>query len=163
VSGKPGQVTPLRVLSLNTTLDGMDWRSVFCRYCLIVYWAFFVVLALRQAEYPGLMLEPERWRYPWAAVPVVAVLLAALVAGLHVILRPATYHRSWGRLLGAVAYSAVLVALASFTVATDLPGIAYVPAYFAVVTFAGVLVFALVQVAAALWRTWTHVSNRQDR
>jgi len=128
------------------------------RYCLVVYWALFAAFTLHQAQYPGMMLHPEQWRYPWGPAVVVVLLLAVLIAGLYLILRPASYHRSWGRLLGALGYSAALVVLGSFTIATDLPGYWYVPAEFAVVTFAGVVFFALVQVSAALWRRWEHAN-----
>lgn len=134
----------------------MNWRLVLRRYCLAGYWAACAVFTLHQGQYPGWMLHPEQWRYPWGAVSVVLLLLAVLVAGLHLILRPATYHRSWGRLLWGLGYTAVLVALTFLTVVTDQPGYWYVPAQFAFVTFAGVLAFALVQVGASLWRRLGH-------
>ena len=36
------------------------------RYCLLFYWLTFAVFTLYEAQYPGLMLHPEEWRYPWA-------------------------------------------------------------------------------------------------
>ena len=128
------------------------------RYALLFYWLAFAVVTLYQAQYPGLMLRPEEWRYPWSAVVVVWVLLAILVGVLHLILRPANFHRSWGRLLGALAYSAVLLVLGFFSVVTDMPGYYYVPAQFSVVTMAGVLIFAVFQVISALWRRRRHAA-----
>ncbi len=122
------------------------------RYCLLFYWLAFAVFTLYQAQYPGLMLHPEEWRYPWAAVVVVWALLAMLVGVLHVILRPTSFHHSWGRLLGALAFSAVVLVLGFFSVVTDMPGYYYVPAQFSAVTMASMLIFAVFQVISALWR-----------
>src|SRR5437773_5487300 len=103
------------------------------RYCLLFYWLTFAVFTLHEAQYPGLMLHPEEWRYPWSAVVVVWVLLAILVGVLHLILRPASFHRSWGRFLGALAYCAILLVLGFFSAVTDMTGYYYVPAQFSVV------------------------------
>jgi len=129
----------------------MNISSFARRYCFLAYWLMFALLTLRQARYPGLMRHPEEWRYPWDAVVVMWALLAVFVGGLHLILRPASFHRSWGRLLAAFAYSAVLLALGVDSVVTDMPGYYYVPAFFSFVTMAGLLVFALLQGVSALW------------
>lgn len=139
----------------NGTLErsyGMTTRSFARRYGLFAYWLMFALFTLRQAQYPGLMQHPEEWDYPWGAVVAVWALLAVLVAGLHLILRPASFHRSWGRLLAALAYSALLVVFGLRSVITDMPGYYYVPAQFSAVTMVGMLAFSLVQVASALWR-----------
>ena len=136
----------------------MNIASFARRYCLLVYWCMFAALTLYQAHYPGLMLNPEQWRYPWGAVVAVWALLAVLIGVLHLILRPASFHRSWGRLLGALAYSAVLLALGFASVVTDMPGYYYVPAQFSVVTMAGMLVLALIQVVSAFWRRREHAA-----
>lgn len=103
--------------------------------------------------------HPEQWRYPWDGVFAVWGLLAILIGGLHVILRPGSFHHSWKRLLGALAYSAVLVVLGLGSVVTDMPGYYYVPAQFSVITMAGILIFAFVQVANTLWQCRRHASN----
>jgi hypothetical protein len=136
----------------------MNLRSALRRYGLGLYWAACALFTIHQGQYPGLMLHPEEWRYPSGAVAVVIVLLAVLVLGLHLILRPTTYDRSWGRLLGAIGYSAILVALSFLTVATDLPGYSYVPAQFALLTFVSVCVFAVGQLVGLLWRKWCHAA-----
>jgi hypothetical protein len=110
------------------------------------------VVTLYYAQYRGLISHPERWRYPWAAVVEVWALLAMLVGVLQLILRPASFHRSWGRVLGALAYSGALLALGIGSVVTDMPGYYYIPAMFSVVTMTGVLGLAFFQLASALWR-----------
>lgn len=123
--------------------------AILRRYGLATYWLICALFTLRQARYPGLMLYPEDWRYPWKAVFVVWVLLAVLIGILHAILRPASYHYSWWRLLGALVYSALLFTMGIFTVVTDMPGYYYVPAMFSAVNLAIVLLFACSQ--GALW------------
>ena len=86
------------------------------------------------------------------AVVVVWALLAILVGILYAILRPISFNRSWGRLLGALAYSAILFLLGYFSVVTDMPGYYYVFAQFSIVTMASMLVFAVFQAGSALWR-----------
>lgn len=127
--------------------------SLFARrYFLLLYWLAFAVFTLYEAQYPGLMLHPEEWRYPWAAVAVVWALLAALVGILYAILRPVSFKHSWGRLLSALAYSAILLLLGYYSVVTDMPGYYYVFAEFSIVTMAGMLAFAALQTLSALWR-----------
>jgi hypothetical protein len=136
----------------------MNTASLVRRYCLLVYWLLFAGLTVCEARFPGLVLNPDKWRYPWGAVVAVWTLLAILVGGLYVILRPRTFHRSWRRLIGALAYSAVLFALGVASIVTDMPGYYYVPAQFAVVTLAGMLILVLVQGLRALWRRRTHAA-----
>ena len=136
----------------------MKLGPLFRRYSLPVYWLLFAGFTAHQAQYPGLMLNPEQWEYPWRAVLVVWALLAVLVAGLYAILRPRTYNRSWWRLLGGLVYCAVLLWLGLESVVTDMPGYYYVPALFAVATMAGMAVFAVVQVASAVWHRWMHAA-----
>ncbi|MDR7149564.1 hypothetical protein J2W49_001513 [Hydrogenophaga palleronii] len=121
------------------------------RYCLLLYWLMFALITLYQAQWPGLMLHPERWSYPWRAVAIVWALLAVLVGVLYVILRPETFHRSWGRLAGALVYAAGLLVVGILSVVTDMPGYYYVPAQFSVVTMAVMLIFAAFQVLSVLW------------
>jgi hypothetical protein len=129
--------------------------SYLRRYGLAAYWALFAAYTMYMAQWPGLMLHPERWTYPWKSALAVCALLAVCVAILYVILRPMSYRHSWWRLLGALVYSGVLVALGISTVATDLPGHAYVPALFSVATLALVVVLALAQGMLILWARWS--------
>jgi hypothetical protein len=119
------------------------------RYCLLAYWLVFALLTLYYAQYHGLMLHPEQWRYPWDAVVAVCALLAILIGVLQLILRPASFHRSWARVLGALVYSGVLLAVGIDSVVTDMPGYYYVPALFSVVTMAGMLILVFFELASA--------------
>ena len=130
----------------------MNIRMVARRYCLLFYWLVFAVFTMYEAQYPGLMLHPEEWRYPWGAVVVVWALLAILVGILYAILRPVSFNRSWGRLLAALAYSAILLLLGYFSVVTDMPGYYYVFAQFSIVTMAGMLIFAVFRALSTMWR-----------
>ena len=85
--------------------------SLLRKYGLVGYWFAFALYTTYMAQFPGLMLDPSSWRYPWSAVIVVWSLLAVLVAILYLVLHPMTYRRSWGRLAGACAYSAALLIL----------------------------------------------------
>lgn len=123
------------------------------RYCLLFYWLVFAALTLYEAQFPGLMLHPEEWRYPWGAVFVVWALLAISVGILYAILRPASFNRSWSRLSGALAYSAILLFLGYISVVTDMPGYYYVFAQFSIATMAGMLVITVFQATSALWRS----------
>jgi hypothetical protein len=119
----------------------------------------FALITLQQAQYPGFLIDREQWRYPWRGVIEMWALLAILVGVLHVILRPATFQHSWGRLLGALLYATVLLlGLGPASLATDMPGYYYVPAWFSIVTMVGMLTLALVEVVGALWRRRRHAA-----
>ena len=137
----------------------MKMQSFARRYCLLAYWLVFVLLTLYYAQSHGLMLHPEQWSYPWDAVVAVCALLAILIGVLQLILRPASFHRSWARVLVALVYSGVLLAVGIDSVVTDMPGYYYVPAMFSIATMAGVLSLAFFQSAGALWRWKKHAGN----
>jgi uncharacterized membrane protein len=122
-------------------------RTVLRKYSFFVYWVAFAVLTLHQAQYPGLMAHPERWVYPWRAVLVVWTILAILIGAFYLILRPMTFHRSWWRLVCALAFAAVLLGLGIASVVTDMPGYYYIPAQFSIVTMALMLLLAIVQIS----------------
>ena len=122
------------------------------------YWFAFAVYTTYMAQFPGLMRDPSRWRYPWSAVIVVWSLLAVLIAILYVIIRPMTYRRSWGRLAGACAYSAALLILGLLSVVTDAPGFYYVPAVFSIVTAGVMTAFVLFSLGAAVVRRFRHAA-----
>lgn len=114
------------------------------RYFLLVYWLAFVALAVDFGKYPGLVAQPELQPYPWKAVVVTSVLLAAAAAVLYAILRPVTFRGSWGRLSLALLYAVVLFVVGAVTFITDQPGYYYVPAYFAATTLLGLGCICLV-------------------
>jgi hypothetical protein len=136
----------------------MSIGSFARRYCLLAYWLMFALITLQQGQYPGLLTHPEQWRYPWRGVVEMWALLAVLVGILHVILRPATFHHSWGRLLGALVYATVLLGLGAASMVTDMPGYSYVPARFSFVTIVCVLCLALAEIVGALWRRSRHAA-----
>ena len=140
------------------TLGSMQATSLIRRYCLLAYWLLFAGVTVHQAQYPGLMLHPEEWEYPWRAVLVLWGLLAILIGGLYLIIRPRTYHHSWGRLVGGLVYAAVLLTLGMASVVTDMPGYYYVFAQFSLVTMGVMLLFAVIQIVGAVWRRWTHAA-----
>lgn len=132
----------------------MEATANIRRYGLAVYWALFAAYTMYMAREPGLMVHPERWTYPWESALAVSAVLAVLVTILHAILRPVSYRRSWGRLFCALIYSVALVGLGLATIATDMPGHAYVPAIFSLATLALVVILGVVQIAVALWGHW---------
>ena len=128
------------------------------RYCLLAYWLIFALITLQRAQVPGLMLDPEQWRYPWRGVVEMWALLAVLVGVLQLILRPATFHHSWGRLSGAILYASVLMVLSVSAFATDMPGHHYVPQLFSVITMVGMLTLAVAEGVGVLWRRRRHAA-----
>jgi len=130
--------------------------SLLRKYGLVAYWFAFALYTTYMAQFPGLMRDPSRWRYPWSAVIVVWSLLAVLVAILYLVLRRMTYRRSWGRLAGACAYSAALLILGLSSIVTDAPGFYYVPAVFSIVTAGVMTAFVLFSVGTAVVRKFRH-------
>lgn len=53
-----------------------------------VYWAAFALLTMSAARQPGLMKVIEGWTYPWDGVLAVWTTLAAVLAGLYLVLWP---------------------------------------------------------------------------
>lgn len=119
------------------------WR----RYGLGVYWLIFAIYTLQAARDPGLVVHRDAARYPWLGVVATWIELALEVALLGWILRPRTYHRSWGRLAAALAVYAVLAVQSVITSMTDLPGYSYVPGQFHMLTFVVLTVFMLTSAA----------------
>ena len=129
------------------------------RYCLLVYWLMFALITLQWAQYPGFSIHPEQWRYPWRGVVEMSAFLAVLVGLLHLILRPVTFHHSWGRLFGALLYATVLLlGLGAASLRTDMPGHDYVPGLFSVVTMVGMLTLALIEAVGAWVRRRRHAA-----
>jgi hypothetical protein len=118
-------------------------------YGFLAYWIVWCLVTMRQGQYPGLE-NLSRWHYPVWGVISVSALIGIFIGILYLILRPATYHRSWRRLFAAIAYSGALVALGIVTLVADMPGHAYVPAMFAIVNMALLLLFAKIQAGIAL-------------
>ena len=134
----------------------MNYGVLVRRYFLVLYWLAFVALAVDFGQYPGYVPNPELQPYPWKAVMLTCALLAVAVAILYAILRPVTFHRSWGRLGLALLYAAVLFVAGAATFVTDQPGYYYVPAYFAAATLLGLVVFAISLGLSSLWQRLRH-------
>jgi hypothetical protein len=138
------------------TLGLMKYGVLARRYFLGAYWLLFVGLAVDWGQYPGYVPNPELQPYPWKAVALSCAFLAVAVAVLYAILRPVTFHRSWGRLGFALLYAAVLFVVGAATFVTDQPGYYYVPAYFSAATLLGLIVFAVFLGASTLWQRTRH-------
>jgi hypothetical protein len=123
----------------------LDQRARFWRrYGLAVYWLPFALYTVHAAHEPGLVVHRATAPYSWVGLIATWVNLALEVAFLGWILKPRTFHRSWGRLAAALAVYAVLAELSVLTFTTDMPGYYYVPFYFHMVTFVGLFVLTLV-------------------
>lgn len=118
--------------------------SLARRFGLPLYWLGFAAYTLLAARHPGLVRSRAPRPYPWEGVLDTWGVLAGATAILHAILRPRTFRRSWGRLLGALVYAGGLTLLAVVTYATDMPGSVYVPGRYAAVTVLGLVVLAIV-------------------
>jgi hypothetical protein len=134
----------------------MSYAALVRRYFLLVYWLCFALLVVDWAQYPGYVSNPELRPYPWKAVALTCTLLAVAVAILYTILRPVTFHRSWGRLGSALLYAAAMFVAGAATFVTDQPGYYYVPAYFAAATLLGLTLLAVWLGFAALWQRVRH-------
>ena len=100
-----------------------------------VYWTAFALLTLSAARQPGLVRDPWQWTYPWAGVLVVWVILAAMLAGLYLVLWPKTSAHVARRTKWGFVYSAALAILGLFSVSTDMPGHVDVPMYASLLLF----------------------------
>ena len=134
----------------------MKYGALARRYFLGAYWLLFVALAVEWGQYPGYVPNPELQPYPWRAVAVTCALLAVAVAILYAILRPFTFHHSWGRLGFALLYAAALFAVGAATFVTDQPGYYYVPAYFSAATLLGLIAFAILLAVSTLLQRTRH-------
>ncbi len=131
-------------------------RVIFQKYSFIAYWAAFAVYTLDQAQLPGLVAYPEQWTYPWKAVFVVWGLIGILVCIFYLILRPKSFHWSWGRLFLALFLGVVLLGCGIASIVTDMPGYYYVPAMFSFVTMVLLVLFALTLAIARVFGSRNH-------
>lgn len=131
-------------------------RAVLRRYVWFGYWAVFAGFTVYAAQFPGYVPRPEEVPYPWIAVFFVWIVLAVLLGILYAIVRPTTFQYQWGRIVGALAYVAVLFGAGLATFVTDMPGYYYVPAVFSFVTMLAVLALALVATLTELLRRIKH-------
>jgi hypothetical protein len=134
----------------------MKYSAVARRYFLGAYWLVFVGLAVDWGQYPGYVLNPEQQPYPWKAVALICGLVAVAIAILYAILRPVTFHRSWGRLGFALLYAGALFVVGAATFVTDQPGYYYVPAFFSAATLLGLVAFAVLLGASTLCQRARH-------
>jgi len=119
----------------------MEAATAFARkYGLIFYWAAFAGFAAYAATKPGYMPTSLRalypYAYPWRGLFMMWGLLAVFVWILYWIIQK--NPRPWRRICVAFLYSLTLLVVCFLSLATDLPGLAYVPLLFSLVTFIGV-------------------------
>jgi hypothetical protein len=135
---------------------GDMWGARFgVRLALLLYWLLFAKCAMDRAHNPGLVLDRENVPYPWRGVFTTVDILALEVLFLGWIFMPRAHGRFWARLCAGVAVFAVLTAFSVVTYGTDHPGHSYVPGYFHVLTFMGLLaVAAFVAGSVALDWLW---------
>lgn len=131
--------------------------SVLRRYGLVGYWAVFAVWTLRAGEQPGLTPPGVVISYPWWGVEWTWIILAVDVSILYAILRPRTFQGSLWRLSAALLFAFCLASWEVMSVATDMPGFAYMPAIFSLIT-ATILTMWIVATAAFRW-----VGGRRSR
>jgi len=133
-------------------LERMSARAgdVARRYGLLGYWTVFAVWTLRAGQQPGLVPPGVVISYPWWGVLWTWMILAVEVAIFYAILRPRTFSGSLGRLGIAVLFSLCLAIWEVMFIDTDMPGFAYMPGTFALVTTA-ILAMWTVATAAFQW------------
>jgi hypothetical protein len=119
---------------------------------LVAYWLLFAVYTLYAAKHPGLVSDSAAVPYPWRGVVTTWIILAVATGILYAILRPPTFRGQGARLGLALLYSLVLILLAFVTFVTDMPGYVYVPGFFALSTFAALLLLAVGTAAFRLLR-----------
>lgn len=125
-------------------------------YGMTAYWTLFAGLAVRQAQFPGLVLEPVPQPYPWRGVFLIWAVLAIETALLYLLVRPIAINLPWKRLLALFGYCISLVMVSALTFVTDMPGHYYVPSMFASLTF---LAVGTIVVAKAVWVSWGWLRN----
>lgn len=117
-----------------------------------MYWLFFAALAFFAAQNPGYVRHPELVDLPWTGLFFTWAILAALIAGFYLVLKPALIGSSPTRLAVALALSLAMVVASIFTMVTDMPGLYYVPQYFSLLTFLVLLVVSASRAGRYLWR-----------
>lgn len=101
---------------------------------LLVYWLAFVWLAIDAGHHPGFVASSEAVSYPIKDVVVLCLILALLVVLLRLVLQPPSAWRPWARVTLRSGYVLLLLVQLPLGLATDMPGIAYVPMKFALLT-----------------------------
>ena len=135
-------------------------RETRPRYAALAYWLVFALYTVRAAQDPT-MMHPDGRPIVWSEVLVVWGLLAVFVGMLYPVLRPASGHVPWGRLILALALSAGMCVLTVLTFATDMPGHHYVPMRFWALTFVLLALFALIQ--GMRWTIGRLLAQRRSR
>ena len=127
-------------------------------YGLLIYWIAISIFTIHLGQSPGYIATPENWRYPWSAVLTTCAWFAICIAILYWILRPTSYLPPWGSLAAATLYALALFMLGIAGVGTDLPGYRYAPAWFGLMTLAGTVVFAALQLLWGFTQWIRHVA-----
>jgi hypothetical protein len=100
---------------------------------LVLYWIIFVYATILAGHDPGFVANREAV-YPLKDVIFLCVILALLVSLLSFVLQPPTRWPRWSHGLLRVAYVALLFCLLAPCMVTDMPGVVYVPGFFAFAT-----------------------------
>lgn len=99
-----------------------------------LYWLAFAALAFDAARDPGFVPDPEHQPYPWGDVAIVLCVLALLTAWLRVVWTPRPARPRWVRAANAGVFVLVMLFLVQGLAYTDMSGLTYVPAFFALAT-----------------------------
>lgn len=111
---------------------------------LLIYWLAFVWLAIGAGHSPGFIMHPEAAPYPTPGVMVLCMILAVLVVLLSLVMHPPANWRPRVRFALRGVYVLLLLVMLALGMGTDMEGIVYVPAKFALVTLLFLAVWAVI-------------------
>jgi hypothetical protein len=125
------------------------------KFGLLAYWLLFAIFSAFAASSPGYVHHPELVPYPWHALLVLWAFFGVLLALLYVILQPPEFRTSpWRLPLALLLGIAMSVPAAGTLATTDLPGLSYAPAVFALTTTLFLVVIAAVTIIGVVWRKY---------
>ena len=101
---------------------------------LVLYWIVFAYATIVAGRDPGFVPHREAVPYPLKDVVFLCVVLALLVSLLSFVLQPPTRWPRWSQVLVRVVYVALLFCMLAPCMVTDMPGVVYVPGFFAFAT-----------------------------
>lgn len=139
------------LLALRNAARRGHWRAAFLSGWLVV-----VIGTLPVALIPPYVHAPLRGLVsyePWKGVLFVSVVVGVVMAVLYAIIRPATFDRSWGRLLGSIGF-ALAMSFLFFPLQFHMSGAFYVVGWFSVLSAFLLLVLGLVTVVQSLGDRW---------
>ena len=109
---------------------------------ILVGWFAFAIYTLDAGRNPGLVRNPDLVPYPWTAVFLTWLVLAAQAFSIAALLRPRALGRR-ARLWPTAGWLGLQSAVGVALTVTDMPGYYYVPTLFAFTAFVIVLGTAL--------------------